>query len=145
MDGGPQGFVGPTDVAVDDDGFIYVADFFATQLVKLNPQGNVVLRWGDDGGPGGEDSPPLGLLLFDDALHVSDPLNGRIQVFDLNGNALFVWPSTGLPGPARLALGPTRRLFVTSADLRFVFVYQAGVEVLGTHWGDVKRLYRTRR
>ncbi len=144
LDGGLPGLAGPTDVVVDTEGFVYIADFDGLEIVKLDASGRLVRRW-SLGAAAEPSAAPLALMLLDGMLHASDPLNGRVRVYDRDGNFVLSWPSGGVPAPTRMTHGPTRRVFVASGDLRIVFVYQAPVGVQRRSWGDVKSRYRRMR
>lgn len=133
----------PAGVALDSTGCLYVVDLFASSVHKFTPLGAWVKSWGDEGPDPGQFFGPHEALIDGEELHVSDTLNGRIQVFDLDGNLRFEWPQLGLPTPTRLALGPGRRLFVAAPSASRVLVYQ--LDPVGTQpvsWSQAKGAFR---
>jgi DNA-binding beta-propeller fold protein YncE len=74
---------GPTGVAVDSVGNVYVADTGKHRVLKLSPAGTLISQWGT-GAPGtgaGQFSSPMGVAVASDgSLYVSDTGNKRLQV-----------------------------------------------------------------
>lgn len=103
---------GPTGIAVDRQGFIYVADTWNHRIVKLDPQGKFLKSWGTffntQGNPEvGRQHPsefygPRSIAIGpDNALYVTDTGNKRVLVFDSDGKPLRQIGSAG-SGPANL-------------------------------------------
>jgi len=71
----------PADLDVDENGNIYVADFFNNYVVKFSSEGEVLLQIGEEGSEDGNLMDLLELHVSKDGLiYVSDQLNSRIQV-----------------------------------------------------------------
>jgi DNA-binding beta-propeller fold protein YncE len=132
---------GPTDVAVDAQGFLYVADFLGNEVVQLQPDGREVRRFRGTGGVG-ELPTPLGIVVDGEVLQVTDVLNGKVEAFDLMGRRLYEWPAGGIPGPSRMAFDSTRRLFLSSGQDRVVFLFQLPLPVTSPTWSAVKHRFR---
>ena len=83
-------------VAVDNSFFIYVTDPGGHQVVKLNPGGNFVSRWGSYGSGDGQFNIPEGIAV-DSAgnIYVADRGNDRIQKFSSTGAFITKWGSWG--------------------------------------------------
>ena len=127
------------DIAIDSAGNIYIADLL---IRKYDANGNFVTQWGE-----GEDSLPgmldesgsHGLVVAPNGkLYVSDHDNGRIQVFDTNGNYLFHFGKSGpgeLEGPRGIACDSLGYIYVADTEhWRIVKFNPNGVYV--THWGS---------
>jgi peptidylamidoglycolate lyase len=97
----------PTDVAISNDGSVYVSDGYGNnRVVKLSPEGRFLLEWGTKGtGPGQFDLPHGIALDASDNVYVADRSNARIQVFNSSGNYLAEWKGAefGRPWAVRVA------------------------------------------
>ncbi len=88
----------PFGLALDSEGSLYVADAMLHRIVKLNPDGNLITRWGEFGTEPGQMRYPHSVAV-DKAgnVYVSDFVNHRIQKFTSDGKFLAAW---GGPGTA---------------------------------------------
>ncbi len=84
------GFAAPTDVAWDSSGNIYVSDgYIHCRVAKFDPHGNWIGSFGKCGtGPGEFHTVHNVQIDKNDHVWVADRTNGRIQIFDTNGNYL---------------------------------------------------------
>jgi sugar lactone lactonase YvrE len=81
-------FNGPTDVAWDPDGNIFVSDGYVnSRMAKFDKHGNFLMDWGSLGSEIGQFRLPH-TMVVDRAgdVYVGDRSNSRIQVFDADGN-----------------------------------------------------------
>lgn len=86
-------FLFPSDVAIDNDGNIIVADNNNNRVQKLDSSGTFLFKLGANGGDGtggdgdGEFIFPFGVTTDSlNNIYVSDQFNGRIEKFDSSGN-----------------------------------------------------------
>jgi uncharacterized protein (TIGR03663 family) len=99
---GAGGFYDPWSLAVDADGFVYVADTWNHRVQKFTADGEFVTMWGVYGtteepaaspglfwGPRDVTVDPQGLI------YVSDTGNKRIQVFTRDGEPVAQWGGRG--------------------------------------------------
>jgi hypothetical protein len=84
------GFAAPTDVAWDSKGNIYISDgYIHCRVAKFDPHGNWIGSFGKCGtGPGEFHTVHNVQIDKNDHVWVADRTNGRIQIFDTNGNYL---------------------------------------------------------
>ncbi|MBT1064427.1 peptidyl-alpha-hydroxyglycine alpha-amidating lyase family protein [Bowmanella sp. Y26] len=88
----------PSDVALDSQGNIYVADGGNFRIVKFSPEGNLLSSWGSKGEATGQFNFPHSLLFDEqDQLYVTDRQNGRIQIFTTDGQFIKQWQDIGYP------------------------------------------------
>ena len=75
-------FYGPTGVAVDTNGFVYVTDSSGSRVQKFTEDGILLAKWGTDGSNPGQLNSPAGLAVDSSGnVYVADLDNDRIQVF----------------------------------------------------------------
>ncbi len=85
-------FYGPRGIAVDSEGFVYVADEGYNRIVKLNNNLEYVHEWGTYGTCNGEFNGPYGVTIDSEGdVYVTDTWNHRIQKFDSEGNFITKW------------------------------------------------------
>ncbi|MFY1110208.1 MAG: 6-bladed beta-propeller [Methanosarcinaceae archaeon] len=88
----------PIAVAVDSEGFVYVADVYNHRIQKFDSNGNFITKWGRHGSGNGEFR-TIGDMVVDanrGYVYVSDvywydPPYERIQKFTTNGNFVTSW------------------------------------------------------
>jgi len=83
-------------VTADKKGNLYIYDSFQTKIFKLNKDLKFIKAFGSEGkGPGefGSRTSPIELNIGpDNKLYVSDPINHKIHLFDLNGKFIKDYP-----------------------------------------------------
>ena len=98
-----RGFVNPYDVAVSQDGRIFVLNHCDSARKNLMRVGICTLdeeylgEFGKGAGKGDDQFNSPVAMAFDsqDRLYISDELNHRITIFDSSGNFLNKWDSFG--------------------------------------------------
>jgi predicted membrane-bound mannosyltransferase/DNA-binding beta-propeller fold protein YncE len=119
-DAPPGSFYEPWGIAVDRDGYVYVADTWNHRIQKFSSEGVFVTQWGYFGqgesgdafwGPRDIVIDPKGYLL------VTDTGNKRIAIFNLDGEFISEFGSAGLlegqfDEPVGLAIDPEGRIVV---------------------------------
>lgn len=95
---------GPSGIALDKQGNLYVVDAGNDRLVKYDPAGQRLRQWGGHGQGegqfdfGGQQNPPgSGNVTVDQQgnIYVADTGNARVQKFDRDGKFLLRWGSQG--------------------------------------------------
>jgi DNA-binding beta-propeller fold protein YncE len=137
-----KGFKRPVAVAAAEDA-VYVADFLADEIVKLNAQnGTAVARWGQHGNGTGEFDAPSGIAV--DArgfVYVTEFYNHRVQKLTSNGAFVSQWGTNGrwsgqFHYPTDIAAGPTGELMVADAYNNRIEVFTADGRYL-RKWGRI--------
>ena len=96
-------FSGPADVAIAQNGDIFVADGHmadtpVNRVVKFSKDGKFIKAWGKRGsGPGEFDTPHSIAIDSRGRIFVADRSNSRIQIFDQDGRFLDQWKQFGRP------------------------------------------------
>jgi hypothetical protein len=106
-------FNGPTDVAFDAAGDIFVSDGYRnSRIVKVSKNGAWVKTWGQRGSAPGEFNAPHSIAVDKQGLvYVADRGNRRIQIFDGEGKAVNQW--TVDAGALCITPGPNQVLYTT--------------------------------
>ena len=88
---------GPTGLDLDAAGFLYVGESGTSRVQVFSPSGAPVAVWGQFGIDPGEFGSAMGVAVNDelDRVHVADHVNSRIQVYNRNGELLFMFPRGG--------------------------------------------------
>ena len=110
----------PTGVSVADDGRIYISDGYGNARIHIfSPDGELLKSWGEPGNGKGEFYIPHGILVSGDTVYVADRENGRIQLFDLEGNYKTEWKK--LHRPSVIKKGPDGLLYICECKHNDVF------------------------
>ncbi|MDX1490729.1 MAG: peptidyl-alpha-hydroxyglycine alpha-amidating lyase family protein [Pseudohongiellaceae bacterium] len=124
-------FNGPTDVAVSENGDIFIADgHWNNRIVKFNSKGHFLMEWGTRGEEPGQFNLPHSLVIDKRGrLLVADRGNERIQIFTQEGEFITQWDQFGWPSG----------LFIDENDILFVADYQdkRGVTYGSAETGEV--------
>lgn len=90
------GLQGPTRVAVDRRGNVWVLDFDASRLVKLSPAGKLLAAFGSSGTGIGQFTNPDGLAVGPNGnLYIVDWMQDRVTEYSPTGRPIRSWGSTG--------------------------------------------------
>lgn len=104
---GPNTFDRPTDIAWLPDGTYFITDGYGgTRVAKYGPDDAFIKDWGQppvdpaNPGPGEFNTPHSIAISADQRLFVVDRGHERMQVFDVDGNFLDMWPLRSPHWPA---------------------------------------------
>lgn len=86
--GGDGQFRGPSSIAFDSKGDMYVTDSGNNRIQKFNDKGVYAYSWGDSERDGLRN--PSGIFIYEDRAYVVDKDNARICVYDLEGNRIEI-------------------------------------------------------
>src|SRR4026209_1512255 len=111
-------FVGPSDVAFDSEGNIFVADGHGAnaRIAKFDRNGRFLLSWGSRGSDTGQVNVPPSLATDTHGnVYVADQGNKRIQIFDGKGGFKSQVTNVGVPRTVRVSGGPHQYLYSSHA------------------------------
>lgn len=94
----------------------------------VEPSYEFVKAWGSKGSGPGEFSDPTGIAIAGDEVFVADSRNGRIQVFDLDGNFRRMF---GKPGDQPGELGRPMNLAIRGGELHVPEYFNDRIQVFG--------------
>jgi DNA-binding beta-propeller fold protein YncE len=107
-------FAGPSNVAVDSEGNIYVADTFNCRIQILSPDGKVLSVFGTQGDRPGQFIRPKGLAVDSEGhVYVADSEFNNFQILSQKGQPLL---AVGILGTAQGEFGLITGLHIDSSD-----------------------------
>lgn len=120
-------FVGPQNMTVDEDGYLYVVDYGNQRISKFDPDGLFVLSFGLKSAVFPGLNSPTGIATRSGRIYAADAVAKCIYVFDPNGNYLGIL-TDGLIGPeslrflsdGRLLAADTNRVLLIDIDSAIV-------------------------
>ena len=126
----PGDFAAPTNVAVDKDGNLYVADTLNDRVEEFDADGAFIRTFGKNGDGPGEFTRPKGIAIdCDGHVWVADANMNRLQVFTPEGNLRLIVGGFGwLPGQfqalAGLTIDKQNRVFTSEQYLGRVQMFR---------------------
>jgi DNA-binding beta-propeller fold protein YncE len=108
-------FVGPQNIAADEDGYIYVVDFGNQRISKFDPDGVFVLSFGRKSAFFPGFLSPTGIAARNGRIFIADSAAKKIYIFDPNGNYLGVLVE-GLTGPESIRFLSDGKLLVADTN-----------------------------
>jgi peptidylamidoglycolate lyase len=148
-------FARPTFMAFMDANTFYLADGYDnTRVIKYDMEGHKLLEWGKKGNPPNETRPGyfnsvhgIAVNPITRRVYVNDRNNGRVQVFDENGNFLDQWSMgprppmnihsiyMGADGVLWAADQGSNKLNAYDADGHFLYSWGTFGDCQGCMWG----------
>lgn len=139
-----DGFWGPRDVKVDQNGLVYVADTGNRRIRVYTPDGIWVRDIGSSGLADGQLREPAGLALHPDGrIFIADTWNKRIAIFNTNGTFIKNFEVRGwyddFGNRPYLALDASRDLlYVSDPDASRILMYDTQGNCIGSFGGPAQ-------
>jgi len=126
----------PWDVAVSQDGFVYVADTFNHRIQKFTKNGRFLKSWGVFAQGNEPDSfwGPRGIAISPDGnIFITDTGNKRVVVFDSDLNYITQFGGAGYEAgqfdePVGITIGPSGKVYIADAWNRRVQIFEESVD-----------------
>ena len=111
-------FNGPSDVAWDAAGDIFVADGSRnSRIAKFDKNGTFIKSWGTRGSAPGQFNVPHSIVVdAKENIYVADRGNKRIQVFDTDGNPKTQYTNVGTPWELCITSGPHQYIYSSDSN-----------------------------
>jgi DNA-binding beta-propeller fold protein YncE len=119
---GDGNLLGPQNLEVDQEGYLYVVDYGNRRVCKFDPEGNFILSFGKTPAArfGAPDFTgflsPTGIAARDGRVFVADAAIKRIFIFDSNGTYQGILAAEGLKGPESLRFLQDGRLLAADTN-----------------------------
>jgi len=113
-----------SDVAVDSDGTIYVADAGNNLIQTFDSAGNFLSEWGTSGAGDNQFQDPYSIELCpNENLYIGDANNNRVQIFSRSGTFIDNFSSIGQAGDSWIAADGT--IYVPDATNHMIRVFNS--------------------
>ena len=108
--------LGPQNLTLDEEGYLYVVDYGNHRISKFHPDGTFIVSFGYKSRffPGFLN--PTGIAAADGVIYAADSAAKKIYMFDSNGSFLDVFISEGLTGPESMRFLSDGRLLVADTN-----------------------------
>ena len=121
-------FEGPNDVALDNEGYLYVAEDSNDCITKLTTKGQYIKRFGYRGSAPGQLSWPTSLIINNNLVYVTEEGNHRVSIFDTNGTFIHCFGKEGRKSgeftvPCGITTDTLGNLYVSDTGNNRIVVY----------------------
>ena len=126
-------FGNPTGIAFTSNGDFYVSDGYRNaRVVRFSEDGEYLSEFGRRGDGPGELNLVHSIAAYQDRIYIADRANSRIQVFDLDGQFIELWPD--ITFPLFIAVSEDEHLWVSDGRTNKMLKYTLDGELVYS-WG----------
>jgi len=108
--------IGPQNLAVDEDGYLYVVDYGLRRISKFDPDGAFILSFAEKSSVFPGMLSPTGIAAGGGKIYAADNISKAIYMFDTNGSYLGRLAVQGLKSPESMRFLSSDRLLVADAN-----------------------------
>jgi len=132
-------FYGPSSVAVDSSGNVYVTEAGNHRIQKFTSDGTFITKWGSRGSGEGQLISPRIALDASGNVYVTDNGNNRIQKFNSEGDFIMKWGNKGsgdgeFKTPMGVAVDESGNVYVADAQNHRIQKFTSNGKFI-TKWG----------
>ena len=125
---GDQQLHRPCDVALDNDGYLYIAERGNDCITKVTTTGEYITRIGSRGRTPGQLVNPSAIAINNNILYITEIGNSRVSIFNTNGHFLHSFDGTTsgkeFNSPRGIAIDKLGNLYVNDTDNNRIVVYR---------------------
>ena len=120
----------PYDIAFDDNGTMFIADYFSSCIHVLNKQGNSLRSIGSSGSGNLQFSNPSAIAIRGDVIYLVEQSNNCVQKLTTSGEHICTFGSSGsgegqLSTPRGICIDPEGRIYVSEHRNNRISVFGA--------------------
>lgn len=122
----------PTDLAIANDGTVYISDGYRnSRVVRFSSTGQFLQQWGSRGEDTGQFHIPHAIAIDHVGnVLVADRENNRVEVFDSDGKFRRTYTDPSFGAICSIALDPTDHSVIVVDDLNFLGLKHRGSDVI---------------
>jgi len=109
-------FIGPQNLTIDEDGYLYVVDYGLRRISKYDPDGAFIISFAEKSPVFPGMLSPTGIAAGGGKIYAADNLSKAIYMFDTNGSYLGRLAVQGLKSPESMRFLSNDRLLVADAN-----------------------------
>lgn len=111
-------------------GYLFISDSSEHCIYRINIADGSIFKFGKNGSANGEFNYPTYITVRNEMLYVTDSMNNRVQVFDLNGNFITGFGNIGntyadLEKPKGIAVDSLSNVYVVDAIQDMVKIFDS--------------------